>query len=157
LPGLRDAIREYNPDLLITSSYAMRPLLARALAEEELRSRTSMAFCAVALLLASAGLFGLLRRQVVERSREIGVRIALGARPCHVYSLIAKEAGLCVFTGLVGGLVVRAVAAVVEGLSASTPVALAVATALMLLVALLATIGPARRVSMIDPIRALHD
>jgi ABC-type antimicrobial peptide transport system permease subunit len=79
-----------------------------------------------------------------------------------VYSLIAKEAGLCVFTGLVGGLVasllvVRAVAAVVEGLSASTPVALAVATALMLLVALLATIGPARRVSMIDPIRALHD
>jgi ABC-type antimicrobial peptide transport system permease subunit len=120
LPGLRDAIREYNPDLLITSSYAMRPLLARALAEEELRSRTSMAFCAVALLLASAGLFGLLRRQVVERSREIGVRIAPGARPCHVYSLIAKEAGLCVFTGLVGGLVasllvVRAVAAVVFG------------------------------------------
>jgi hypothetical protein len=162
LPAVREAIRAYNPHLLITSSHTMRNLLTLALAEEALRARTSVAFCALSLLLASTGLVSLLRRQVVERYREIGIRLALGARPRHVYGVIMRQAGHSVFIGIVGGLlaslvVVRGAVAVAEGLSAATSVVLAGATSLMLLVALLAAIGPARRASRIDPARALHD
>jgi putative ABC transport system permease protein len=162
LSALREAIGEYNPHLLVTSTSTMRDLLALALAEEALRARTFVAFCGMSILLAAAGLFSLLRRQITDRHREVGVRLALGARPRHVYLLVLKQAGHSVLVGLVGGLlgsllVLRAIAALVGEVSADTPAALALAMAVMLLVALLATIGPARRALRIDPIRALRD
>lgn len=162
LPQLRAAVQQYNPDLLVTSSQAMADLLAKALIEESLRLRTAVAFCVVTLAMAAAGIFSLLRRQVAERHRELGVRLALGARPRHLYVAILRPASRAVFVGLGGGvlaslLLVQIVRSTVEDIPGTTAAVLGISAGVVLLVALLATIGPVRRASLVDPTRAFHD
>jgi len=134
-----------------------------SLARERLVSVLAGAFGALALLLAGVGLYGVMAYMVVRKTREIGIRVALGSSPGAVLWMVGKEAltllGVGSAAGVVAGLIAaRLVASQLFGLSATDPVTILSATATMLLVTCLATYLPARRAARVDPMVALrHD
>jgi ABC-type antimicrobial peptide transport system permease subunit len=115
----------------------------------------------VALTLAAIGLYGVLSYGIVRRTREIAVRIALGAHPGQVISMILRETsglviiGLTVGAGLAYGAS-RLIRSRLYGVAPQDPLTLASATVLLLLVALSAAYLPARRASRLDPMAALR-
>jgi len=118
-------------------------------------------FSLLALLLGAAGLYGAIAYSVSGRTREIGVRMALGAQPGTVYRLIMKEAGRLIAAGLVIGLVCSMVAAsllrgLLFGVRAADPEILAIVAAMLGIAAILASYIPARRAASIDPVDALR-
>jgi macrolide transport system ATP-binding/permease protein len=118
-------------------------------------------FAALALLLGAAGLYGVIAYSVSRRTREIGVRMALGAQPGNVYRLILKEAGWLIAAGIsIGMLASVAAAALLRGLlfgvHAADPETMAGVGAVLAVAALLASYIPARRAASIDPVDALR-
>jgi putative ABC transport system permease protein len=116
----------------------------------------------VALLLAAIGIFGVMANLVGERSREIGVRLALGARREDVLQMILRRAGWLTGTGVAVGLLLafalaRGVVNLFYEVSANDPVVFAGIAATIATVAMLASWLPARRAARIDPMRALRD
>jgi len=129
---------------------------------ERLMATLSGFFGLLALLLASIGLYGLLSYGVASRTREIGIRMALGAGRRTVLSLILREAVFLVLIGLVVGVPVvlyvsRFASTLLFELSPTDPVSLAVAGTILMLVALVAGYVPARRATKVDPLIALRD
>jgi predicted permease len=119
------------------------------------------AFAAVALLLTAAGLFGVLSQLVVQRTREIGIRVALGARPSDVMRLVISRgmvlAGAGAALGIAGALgLVKTISALLYGIRPTDPVSFAVVTALLLAVALVACWLPTRAAMRVDPAVALR-
>jgi len=119
------------------------------------------AFGALATLLAAVGLYGVLAYSVQQRTREIGVRMSLGADASHVRSLVLRQvAGMLVLGGAIGTAgalgVGRAMRSLLFGLEGHDPVVFALSLVVLGLVALAAGYLPARRASRIDPIRALR-
>ena len=119
-------------------------------------------FGAVALFLASVGLYGVLAFQVAERRREIGIRMALGSDGRRIFGLIVSEGLRLVCLGIVVGLagafaIRRAMATQLFGVQPMDPVVLALVTFVLGAVALLACAVPARRAARIDPMVALTD
>jgi putative ABC transport system permease protein len=119
------------------------------------------AFASMALLLASAGVYGLIAHSVVQRSREIGIRLAMGATPHGVLSLVVGDglrlSILALAFGLIGAFVMsRAMRALLFDISPLDPVSFAAAAALLLAVATVASYLPARRVARIDPQDAMR-
>ena len=118
-------------------------------------------FGIVALLLASAGVFGVMAYSVSRRTREIGVRIAVGARPRDVVTMILGQGMRTIFIGLavgVGGslLLTRAMGSMLFGVTAADPVTFAAVVLLLIGAALLACYIPARRAAKVDPMVALR-
>jgi len=118
-------------------------------------------FAGTALLLAIAGIYGVLAYSVARRTRELGVRIALGASPSNVLGLVLRHAVVTAAVGvMVGGVaayaLTRLMRSMVFGVSTSDPATYAAVAALLLVVALLAAYIPARRATRIDPIIALR-
>jgi len=114
----------------------------------------------LALILASVGLYGLMSHAVLRRTGEIGVRMALGARPAQVLRMILRESLTLVGAGLLVGTVAaysaaRAISAMLFGLSPGDPLTYAAVTLSLVAVAVLAASLPARRASRIDPMVAL--
>jgi ABC-type antimicrobial peptide transport system permease subunit len=119
-------------------------------------------FALVALTLASVGLYGVMSYLVAQRTRELGIRIALGGPPGAVRRVVVRESLLIAVTGLVVGLAVSlALSRVLRGLLFGVPstdvVTYAGVSTLLLVVALIASYGPARRATRIDPVVALRD
>jgi ABC-type antimicrobial peptide transport system permease subunit len=120
-------------------------------------------FAATALLLAVAGIYGVMAYSVVRRTHEIGVRMALGASAPHVLRLVLSQGMLTTViglaTGIAGALVLtRAMQSLLFGVSATDPLTLAGVALLLGFAALLATYIPARRATQVDPMVALrHD
>jgi ABC-type antimicrobial peptide transport system permease subunit len=119
----------------------------------------------VAMLLAAIGLYGVIAYSVARRTREMGVRIALGARPEAVVGLVMKQglivaaAGLiagCLLAALVAAIAARVIAGALYGVSAADPVSWLAAIALLLVVSALANLVPAWRAAHIDPSEALR-
>jgi ABC-type antimicrobial peptide transport system permease subunit len=120
-----------------------------------------MGFGALGTLLAAIGLYGVIAFAVSRRTREIGVRMAIGANPTGVMRMVMRQGFVLVAAGLAVGLVLAAVAAQVlsgllYGISAADPIAWLSALAVMLAAAGLANFIPARRAMRIDPITALR-
>jgi predicted permease len=118
-------------------------------------------FGLVALLLATAGVFGAMAYSVSRRTREIGVRVALGARPWDVLTMILRQGLRTIFIGLSIGLAAslaftRALGALLFGITATDPLTFAAVILLLVATALLACYIPARRASNVDPIVALR-
>jgi ABC-type antimicrobial peptide transport system permease subunit len=150
-----------NGSLSIMSARSMDDQMAPSTAQDRTTAWLAIAFGAVALLLAAFGLYGVLSYGVARRTAEIAVRIALGAQPARVISMILGEIVGLVAVGLVAGgalayLTTRLIGSRLYGIAAQDPSTLAVATALLLLVALTATYLPARRASRVDPLVALR-
>jgi len=132
-----------------------------ALVQERMLAKLSSFFGLLALLLAGIGLYGVMSYDVVRRTREIGVRMAVGARGLDVLSMILREAFWLVIMGVFVGLIVaimtmKLIASLLFGLGPSDPLTLVLATMLLLAIAALAGWLPAWRAARIDPVHALR-
>jgi putative ABC transport system permease protein len=119
------------------------------------------AFSLVALVLAAIGIYGILANNVAERTREIGVRAALGASRADLLRLVLRQGLALAITGIAAGLGVsllatRVLASLLFGVSHLDPLTYVLVTAVLLGIAALACLVPARRAAMLDPMQALR-
>ncbi|MFN8573774.1 MAG: ABC transporter permease [Gemmatimonadaceae bacterium] len=161
IPLIRAAIASVDRALPVREIVTLDELLGRGLREQSLVSQLAGLFSILALLLASIGLYGVMAYTVAQRSTELGVRLALGAKPAEVRGVVLRDTLRIVVIGLVAGAVILipslgAVESLVYGVSPRDPATLAAAAALLLLVGTLAGFVPAWRASRIDPARALR-
>ncbi len=162
MPAVQDAVRHVDPALPIIEISTQADLVEGRFTQERLFASAYTVFGALALFLASIGLFGLMSYSVARRTNEIGVRMALGARSSDVLRLVMRESLTLVFIGIGIGLIGafaagRLVTSLLYGLATTDPVTIASAVALMILVSVLASYLPARRASRVDPMVALRD
>jgi len=158
---IRTEIQSIDKSLTVSGFRTLDQQVNDSLREERLIATLSSAFGFLALLLASIGLYGTLSYAVSRRVKEIGIRMALGARQADVLWLVLREATVLVLCGAGVGLIAatamnRLIASMLFGLTPSDPMALFIATSVLLAVALLAAWLPARRASKVDPMVALR-
>jgi predicted permease len=159
--AVRDAAQRVDPNLPIYEMKTMNTVVSESLFIERLVASLSVAFGALATLLAAIGLYGVMSYSVARRTREIGIRMALGAERRSVLWLVLREVALMVGLGVAAGVPLalalsRVVQAQLFALSAHDPLALAGAAVLLALVALVAGYLPARRATRVDPMLALR-
>ena len=160
-PAVRAAVRELDPGIPLPPFQSLADVTAGALARPRLQAGLVALFAATALAVACLGLYGLLAYSVACRTREIGVRLALGAERGALVRGLVREGMLLALAGLGVGLLAAAAAGrVLRSLLFDTapldPLALAAASGLLALVALLACWLPARSAARIDPLAALR-
>jgi ABC-type antimicrobial peptide transport system permease subunit len=160
--AIREAIRQVDPNLPITEVSTQMEQVEQRLLQERLFANAYAMFGGLALLLASVGLFGLMSYSVAQRTRDIGIRMALGAQRHNVLQLVMGESMTLVLVGAALGLAVaiaasRLVASQLFGVAATDVATMSVATSVMLAVAFVAAYLPARRASRVDPMVALRD
>jgi putative ABC transport system permease protein len=161
LPAMRREVRAVDPTLNLWFAHPMDELLAAPLAQPRMSALIMSGFGIAALILATLGLYGLMASMVGERTREIGVRMALGATPERVRREILAQAlitcGSGALAGIAGALAAsRLLASQLFEVSATDPLSIVAASALLLAVALAAAYVPARRATRIDPTEALR-
>ncbi len=158
---LRRAVWQLDPDLAISELTTMEALLTRAVARQRLSTLLLAFFSAVALLLAAVGIYGLVSQVVGGRTRELGVRIALGASRSDVVRLVLGH-GLAltligIAIGLFGALAVsRVLSSLLFEVSATDSASFAATAVILSAVALVACYVPARRAASVDPTEALR-
>jgi predicted permease len=163
LPALAAAIRRIDPGIATFDPRTMRVRIDSTPAAYLRRCSAWLVagFALLALLLGAAGLYGVIAYSVSRRTREIGVRMALGAQTGAVYRLIMKEAGRLIAAGIVVGLACSVAAAtllrdLLFGVHAADPQTLAAVAIVLGIVALLASYIPARRAASVNPVDALR-
>lgn len=159
---VRTVLRSLSPAIALANVASMDELLRTSLATSAFRSRLLGAFAAIALLLAVVGLYGVLAYTVTQRTREIGVRIALGARAREVLGLIVGGGMRLVTIGIVLGTfgavgAVRLIQGMLFQVSAFDPLVFALVVALLALGGFAACLIPARRATRISPMAALRE
>jgi len=159
--SVREAALRVDPNLPIYEMKTMTTVMDELLFVERMVAALSIAFGALATLLAAIGLYGVMSYSVARRTREIGIRMALGAERASVLWLVLKEVSLMIVAGVALGVPLaiglgRIVQSQLFELSARDPIALAGAAALLAFVALAAGYLPARRATRVDPMLALR-
>ena len=159
--AIREAVRSVDPLQPIVKIATMESVVARSTAQRQLGLLLFVAFGVIALILAAAGIYGVLAGSVAERTREFGLRAALGAAPGSIVGLVLRQAGGVVGTGLLIGVgaaiaLSRYLRALLYGIGPTDPVAVAFAVVALAIVALAACIVPARRAVRVDPMSALR-
>ncbi|MGH9457873.1 MAG: ABC transporter permease [Thermoanaerobaculia bacterium] len=161
LPVVRRELRALDPTLPLNRLEPMTALVSRSLGESRLRVVLFGAFGALALLLATTGIYGIVSHGVANRTRELGVRMALGAdgglvmRSVIGESLRVTLAGVAI--GLAGAIAAaRLIESLLFGVSPLDPITLGASAILLLVAATLATLAPARRATKVDPMEALR-
>jgi predicted permease len=159
---IRATLRSEDPNLAISEVTTLGEIVDRSLGREKLLAKLAGFFGALALLLASIGLYGVIAYSVARRRNEIGIRMALGARPGTVLRMVLSESLLVVALGLAVGIPAalacgRLVSSLLYGVKAYDPLTIGGAAALLLAVALAASFLPARRAALLDPCAALRE
>ena len=159
--AVRQAVETVNPVVPTGTIRTIKEMMSRSLALRSFLMRLLGIFGGLALVLASVGLYGVISFVVGRRTREIGVRMSLGARPTDVLRLILADGLRLVITGVVVGVVAallltRLLESMVYGVSPRDPLVIALVSLLMMAVSLLACYVPARRAIKVDPIVALR-
>jgi predicted permease len=159
--ALRDQVRELDPNLPIYNVKTLEQVIDEDLFGARMTAGLSAGFGTLAALLAAMGIYGVLAYLVVQRTREIGIRMALGAETAHVRLLIVKEVGTMVLLGVAVGLplaygLARLSESLLFGVHAGDPTVYALGLALIALIALAACYIPARRATRVDPLVALR-
>jgi putative ABC transport system permease protein len=159
--GLRAAMQDIDRDQPLVRVRTMDDAMSESVAQPRLRTTLLALFSVVALVLSLVGVYGVMAYAVSERTHELGVRMALGARPTDIRSLVIGDgvrlAAGGIAIGIAGALVTsRALGALLFGVSATDPATFAVATVGLALAGLAAAYVPARRASRIDPVVLLR-
>lgn len=161
IPPARDILRAMDPDIPMYEVRTMTERLDRSLWTRRAYSWLFAAFAGVALLLAAAGIYGVVSYAVSQRTREIGIRMALGAQPGQVLREVLRSGMVLVSIGVAAGLVgafwaVRLLQSLLFGVSSRDPIIYAAVILAIAVIGLAANFVPARRAASIDPTCALH-
>lgn len=161
MTALRAATRDADPNLVLYDEKTMDQLLDAPMSQPRLSALLLTGFSVIALLLSAIGLYGVMSSAVRQQTRDIGVRVALGATARDVYRLVLSEAGWMIGVGAVIGLVGavlggRMLAAQLFEVSPLDPTSLAGAAALLVVIGVAAAMVPARRATQVDPAVALR-
>jgi putative ABC transport system permease protein len=159
--SVRDVIWSVDKDQTVADIDAMDHIVAAAVARQRFSMLLLGIFAALALLLASVGIYGVMSYSVVQRTREIGIRIALGARRSDVLQMTVKQGLKLVGAGMIIGLaaafiLTRLMATLLFGITATDPITFFSISLVLLAVAILASYVPALRATKVDPIIALR-
>src|SRR5215475_218736 len=159
--SVRDAIWSLDKDQTVADIDTMDHIVAEAVARQRFSMLLLGLFAALALLLASVGIYGVMSYSVAQRTREIGIRIALGARRADVLQMTVKQGLKLVGVGMVLGLaaaflLTRVMTSLLHGISATDPRTFAGISLVLFAVAILASYIPALRATRVDPITALR-
>jgi predicted permease len=162
VPAVRKAIHDADPTLPIFEVNTMDKVRALSFWQYRLFSQMFGTFGAIALLLAGIGVYGVISYGVSQRTQEIGVRVALGAKGSNVFGMVLREAAwlaaIGILIGVVGALgVTRVIANLLIGVSATDPFSFLSVAAFLTVVAMLASYIPARRAMRVDPLTALRN
>jgi predicted permease len=161
MTAVRKQLAEFNPNLAVREATTLNQNVDHELVQEKLVARLSSFFGGLALLLACIGLYGVMSYTVSGRTREIGVRMALGAQHMDVLWMVLREALLLVGLGLLIGIPAalggsRLLASMLYALTGLDPLSLSLSAGLLLAVGSLAGYIPARRATKVDPLVALR-
>jgi putative ABC transport system permease protein len=159
--SVRAQVEAIDPLLPVSQVRTMRELLAHSVAEPRFRTTLLGIFAAAALLLAAVGIYGILSYTVGQRTQEIGIRMALGAKRQDVLALVLKQGMALACAGVGIGLVAalalgRVLAGLLFGVQPTDVLTFAGVTLVMVASALLACYVPARRATRVDPMVALR-
>jgi putative ABC transport system permease protein len=158
---VRGEVKSIDPDMPIDKIIPLRELLAESVAEPRFRTLLLSAFALMAVVLAAVGVYGLMSFSVTQRTREIGIRVALGARPRQVVLPVVREGMTLAVTGIALGLAgsfaaTRLLAGFLFDVHPTDPVTHVAVALLLSGVALLATYIPSRSAARVDPVVALR-
>jgi predicted permease len=161
VPAIKRELQALDPDQAFSSISTMENNVAKSLGSRRMMMSLLASFAAIALLLASVGLYGVMALTVTQRTRELGIRFALGASRGDVLRLVLGQGAVLVGLGLAAGSVgtfvtSRALRSVLYDVAALDTAAMAGAMLALSLVAFVACLLPARRASLVDPIEALR-
>lgn len=161
-PLLRSAVDRVDRSVPLTTARTMTEIVSSSLAQMSFTMTLVALAAAIALVLGAVGLYGVISYIVSQRTAEIGVRMALGAQPRDVRSMVLRQGLAVVLVGIVAGVVLaagatRVLASLLFEVSARDPVTFATVTAVLFAVSVVAIYLPARRAAAIDPIRALRE
>jgi ABC-type antimicrobial peptide transport system permease subunit len=163
--GLLDSIRhtaqQISGEMVIFGPQSMEEVISSSLAERRFSMILLVAFAALALLLASVGLYGVISYVVSERTHEIGIRMALGAKQFDILQLVLSGAGKLALIGTATGLLAafgltRLMANLLYGVNPADPLTFIAVPVILISVALLAGYLPARRATKVEPMVALR-
>ena len=158
---IRRSLKSVAPDLPISEIVPLNTEFNDELSTEKLLARLTAIFAGMTLALAAIGFYGLLSFQVVRRTSEIGIRMAMGATRGQVVGLFLRQTAFILICGILPGilltvLVGRSARTILYGVRETDPWALAIASCVLIAGGLLATLIPARRASALDPIQTLR-
>jgi len=160
--AVRSEMQIVNKSVTVSSVAVMKETLAGQLAVDRLIAVLLSVFGGAALLLAAIGIYGVMGYVVAQRTREIGIRVALGAESSDILALIVRRGLMLTLIGAGIGLLIalalmRALQSLLFGVSATDPLTFSVIATVLIIVALLASYFPARRATKVDPIVALRN
>lgn len=159
--GVRKEVQAIDPDQPISAIRTMNELVASSVAAPRYRTTLLALFAALAMILAATGIYGVMSYSVAQRTHEIGVRMALGAKRFDVLKLVVRQGMLLSLVGVVLGLgaayfLSRVMSSLLFGVRERDPITFGVVAALLLAVSFIACFVPARRATKVDPLEALR-
>jgi putative ABC transport system permease protein len=159
--ALRSAVAEFDKDVPVYRSQSLADYMSKSIAQPRLNAMLVGLFALIALLLAAAGIFGVMSYSVTQRTQEIGIRLALGAQRYDVLRLIVLQGMRFVGAGIVLGLIgvflcTRLLQSLLFGIGATDLRTMLAVTVILTAVAFIACLLPARRATLVDPIQALR-
>ena len=160
-PSLRKAVQSIDPDLPLQEIRTQQEQIDASMQQERIIAALTASFGVLALVLASVGVYGVMAYSVAQRTSEIGIRMALGALPREVLTMVLREATWIALVGITCGigatlLSTRLVASLLYGLHPNDPLILATSALLLALTGLVASWVPARCAAAVEPMQALR-
>jgi putative ABC transport system permease protein len=162
VPNFRAAIRQVDPDLPLYLVRPMTDIIGQTLSTQRLTNFLLTAFAIIALTLAAVGIYSTMSVYVGSRTKEFGIRLALGAQPGALRRAVMRQGLWLVGTGVVVGVagalaLTRTIKSLLFEVSATDPIVFTAIPVLLVMVSLLACYTPARRATKVDPLEALRD
>lgn len=161
IPSIRERLRSVDEELPVYDVRTMNSVISESVSQRRFAMSLISIFAGVALMLASVGLYAVMSNLVAQRTREIGIRIALGASRVDVLNLVLRQGALLTLMGIALGLIcsfalTRTIKSLLFGVSATEPIVFTVIPLVLAGVALSACLVPARKATKVDPMVALR-